>query len=61
MKRNKRGENMTVQELMEKLAEMPSDAPVMLKHDLTDNECFAESVIIDLEHEVVWIREITDF
>ena len=49
---------MTVQELMEKLSDIPSDTPVMLKHELIGNEHDAESVTYN--HGVVWIKETAD-
>ena len=57
---------MTVQELVEKLSELPEDAIVMLKHQLIGDEQYAKTVaykkddIHDPKHGVVWIGETYD-
>ena len=54
---------MTVQELREKLTDMPDDAIVMLRHALVGDEHQAETVIYkeddyhDKRHGVVWIMD----
>ena len=50
---------MTVKELMELIADMPSDAIVVLKHELVGDEHTAEALEYNPRRNVVVIHETT--